>query len=392
LNHRTPAVYPLWIAALTLTLAAGSLPHAVAQQSNRVALVIRFGDGSVLTSCVEFDEAEISGYEVLRRAGLSIVVAFDSGLGAGVCKIEDEGCSKDSCMTCDAPNYWSYWHLTDGSWAYSQLGASSYKVQDGDVEGWRWGTGEPPSVIAYDQICAPPATDTPVPPTDTPVPPTATPLPTDTLVPAPDAWFRLDENPVAAGSCTMLRWDTSNARQVYLDGEGVDMVGSRQVCPTEPTDYELRVVGLEEEKTFRLTLGVTGSVATATHTRQSTAAPSSPTAGTRATSLPASPTSETDVESSPSPSPTSPPTASPTATSGPALSPTASPSPSATPVRVAAAVDTEDGRMEQEESAASVEEDSPSPQPLIGYIVFGLIVGGLVGWLIYRARSGRTRA
>jgi hypothetical protein len=271
------------------------------------------------------------------------------------------------------------------------------------VEGWGWGegvinsSGAQPPVIPFDQICAPPATDTPVPtntpipPTNTPIPPTDTPVPT--AVPAPDAWFRLDNNPVAVGSCTMLRWDTSNAQEVYLDDQSVDIIGSRQVCPTEPTDFELRVVGLEEEETFQLTLGVTGSVATATHTPQPTAVLPSPTADAGGTAPPPpSPTPEAAAEASPSSTATASPVApTPTTEKTPAPSlvtpaQTAQTQPTATAAEVAAARGSDDEQADSEtegQARTVTEDDSPSVVLPIGYIVFGLIVGGLVGWLIY---------
>ncbi len=107
------------------------------QGTNQVGVVIRFGDGSLVTRCVAFSEPQISGYEALSRTGLNIVAAFDSGQGAAVCGIENTGCPVESCLTCDIPNYWSYWHLSDGSWSYSPLGSSNYFVHHHDVEGWR---------------------------------------------------------------------------------------------------------------------------------------------------------------------------------------------------------------------------------------------------------------
>lgn len=418
-----------FVLAPILAFIAGYLPQtARAQQTNRVGLVVDFGDHHI-TRCVEFTESEITGYEVLRRTDLDLVVSASGGMGVAICDINNtSGCPASDCFCqCKGSTciYWAYHHLIDGSWQYSQLGASNYKVRDGDVEGWAWGEGSmndaaAPPVIPFDQICAPPATDTPV-PTDTPIPPTNTPIPrtdtpvpaTDTpgptSVPAPDAWFRLDENPVAAGSCTMLRWDTSNAQEVYLDGEEVDIIGSRQVCPTAPTDYMLRVVGPEEEATFRLTLGVTGSAATATPTLQPTAVPPSPTVDADATTPPASSTSQADVSPSPSPAAKSSPTptsSGPSATGTESEATSPSPSPSATPSQVAQAqltatpaqvAEAEDAENQTdkevgEEAATPSEGESSAPLLHLGTIVFSLIVGGLLGWLIYIVRLRRRRA
>lgn len=56
--------------------------------------------------------------------------------------------------------YWVYWHHTDGSWSYSGVGPSGYRVPDGGVEGWRFGRGESSSSVAtprlggeYEKLC-----------------------------------------------------------------------------------------------------------------------------------------------------------------------------------------------------------------------------------------------
>ncbi|MEE8392433.1 MAG: hypothetical protein V3S14_16765, partial [Anaerolineae bacterium] len=267
---------------LTLAVVASGLTTLHAQQPNRAGLAVRFGDGSLTTRCVEFSESTISGYDLLTRSGLNIMAAFDSGQGVAVCSIEGTGCPVESCLTCDVPNYWSYWHLSDGAWAYSQAGASGYAIRNGDVDGWSWGTGAPPSVVPFEQICAPPPTDTPPPPTDTPLPPTDTPLPspstplppTDTPLspaatlppPTPEAWFRLDDNPITAGLCTNVRWDTSNAQAIYLNDESVGANGSREICPTASQEYTLRLVSAAGDQTYTLVLGVAGTAPTATLT------------------------------------------------------------------------------------------------------------------------------
>jgi hypothetical protein len=389
-------------------------PTANAQEVNQAGLVVKFGD-HYQTYCIEFSESEITGYDVLRRADLNLVVSGSASMGFAVCDINDTcGCPASKCFcrcqgsTC---NYWSYHHLTNGSWQYSQLGASSHKVRNGDVEGWGWGegqinaSGEQPPLIPFDQICAPPATETPVPtdapipPTNTPIPPTDTPAPT--AVPAPEAWFRLDENPITAGSCTMLRWDTSHAREVYLNGDQVHIIGDREVCPTAPTDYELRVVGIEEEETFRLTLGVTGSAATATPAPQPTASPASPstTASLGEATLPSASTTAQAAKATPTAptlgtGPTSAASPSPTETEGLPSAPTSSPTraqiaqvkPTATAAQVAQVED-----AEQEPSPPNNEEQR-SPFLPIGYAVFSLIVGGLLGWLIHILRFRGRRA
>ena len=175
--------------ALLILLAADSCPPvAEAEGPNQVGLVVQKGDGSYVTRCIEFSEPQITGYEVLVRSGLTLEISI-GGMGAFVCGIDDEGCPATDCMCDYPPNYWSYWHLSGGQWVYSQMGVGGYMVSPGSVEGWSWGAGTPPAVIPMEQICVPPATDTPIPTaTRTPSPTaSATPTPTETWTPSPTA-------------------------------------------------------------------------------------------------------------------------------------------------------------------------------------------------------------
>lgn len=372
------SVYLALLVLLALAVAGAGLSGARAQSSNRVGLVVRFGDGSFVTRCVEFSEPQISGYDVLMRSGLNIVAAYFSGEGAAICAIEGTGCPVEECLICDSPNYWSYWHLVDGAWAYSQAGANGYTVHSGDVEGWSWGAAELPPVVPFDQICAPPPTNT-LPPTDTPLPPTDTPAPpTDTPPPAPVIWFRLDSNPIPSGDCTMVRWDTAGALEVYLDAERVDPNGSRQVCPAAPQEYHLRVVSAAEEQSETLVLGVTGAAGTAMSAAEPTATPS----------LPPSLTPLSVAAISPPPSSTLPPTEilSPSSTAQFAVTVSPSPARAAALLSIPSPTPVPQPAKEPDDQPASQSSSLIAP---IGYIVFSLISGGLLGWLVFAVTRRR---
>ncbi len=252
------------VTLLLLFTCVGIASPVAADSSNHVGLVVQKSDGTIVTRCVEFTESEISGLDVLLRSGLEIKYAASSQ-GTTVCSIDGEGCPSGDCF-CDFPErYWSYWLWADGTWQYSPVGASQFKVQDGDIQGWAYTeNAQAPSFtpdlgsICQLQPTAVPATatSTVAPATATPIPPTATLAPT--VVPTPDVWFRLDENPINAGDCTTLRWDTESAWEVYLDDAGQALDSSVKVCPTEATVYQLRVISAAGEQTYELTLGVTG--------------------------------------------------------------------------------------------------------------------------------------
>lgn len=163
------------VSVLLVAVWAVVLPHlspdVLAQQGpNRAALVVRFSDGNVQTACVSFDTPTISGAELLTRSGIQASVDYNSGLGGAVCSLNSYGCaypSQDCFCQCQGIRceYWAYYHWSDNGWHYSQEGAGSYQVTNGDLEGWSWGPGnfssgtEPPRV-AFTEVCsesAPPA-------------------------------------------------------------------------------------------------------------------------------------------------------------------------------------------------------------------------------------------
>ena len=143
----------LWGLVIGL-LAFGVKPAAGNTRSgNRAGLVVVFGNGDVVTRCVSFPEAHITGYQLLERSGLTFEADFDPNLGAFICGIESEGCPKTDCQ-CKVPDYWSYWHRDETGWVYSTLGASKFVVLPGKIDGWVWGKGhsQPPRV-SFEDVC-----------------------------------------------------------------------------------------------------------------------------------------------------------------------------------------------------------------------------------------------
>ncbi|MBN1536964.1 MAG: hypothetical protein JW908_09555 [Anaerolineales bacterium] len=163
---------------LSLALCYWIIIPAHADDQNHIGLVVQFDDSNIVTKCISFSGDSINGYEVLQQSGLTVLADFSS-MGAAMCKIGDVGCGEDNCWCQFPPTYWSYWHMAGNNWSYSQLGASLYNVQNGAVEGWRWGEGDPPTQIySFDDICIS-ATVTPT-ASDTPIPTTTTVQPTET--------------------------------------------------------------------------------------------------------------------------------------------------------------------------------------------------------------------
>ncbi|MCO5220281.1 MAG: hypothetical protein M9947_01710 [Thermomicrobiales bacterium] len=112
-------------------------------------IVIRPGDGTITYVYVPLDEP-VSGIELLRRSGVSLVTIGFGAFGEGVCQIQETGCDvgtcrKNVCQTGGRESpYWRYFQVNEtGAWAASPLGASGSRVEPGDIDGWSWSPDEP---------------------------------------------------------------------------------------------------------------------------------------------------------------------------------------------------------------------------------------------------------
>lgn len=188
---------------LGVGVSAGAMAVPSSQELPHHAGVIVDTGSEVKTAVVEFSEDSISGLELLRRAGFDPETYGFSGLGAAVCKMCGKGCSADSnCLTCNGGNYWSYSRATSGTDVFktSGTGASTAVVRDGDIDGWKYGTGGSPAFLpllgpvassassSSSSASVPPfegAPPVPVPnPVDTPTPSAVAPTPNVLLPPA----------------------------------------------------------------------------------------------------------------------------------------------------------------------------------------------------------------
>ena len=147
--------------SLLLTVALMLVQHSGTGQPepNRVGLVVVHGDGTIVKKCVEFSAESITGAEALQRAGLEPVLSSYGGLGYGICAIDSEGCAAGEdcfCQCRKSPcSYWVYSHRQqDGAWTISGLGASSWTLRSGDIDGWVWGDGtETPPLVTFEDVC-----------------------------------------------------------------------------------------------------------------------------------------------------------------------------------------------------------------------------------------------
>jgi hypothetical protein len=147
-------------------LAPGGTP-AGAAATHHAAVVVDTGSDTHKV-VITFNEDSITGIDALSRAGADPVVYSYAGQGGAVCRLY--GVGRDAGPNClggqDGDNrYWAYFRAPAGSssFTYSSEGAGTTRVHDGDVEGWRFGTGQAPQFVSLQSLLpsaptAPPAT------------------------------------------------------------------------------------------------------------------------------------------------------------------------------------------------------------------------------------------
>lgn len=111
--------------------------------THRAGLVVTFGDKSSRLFCIEFAEDSITGLELIKRAGIPLVLSVS---GEAVCSVDGEGSSDPTncfalCAGGGSCQYWAYYRWSSGAWQYSSVGAAARTVHDGDIDGWAWGPG-----------------------------------------------------------------------------------------------------------------------------------------------------------------------------------------------------------------------------------------------------------
>lgn len=152
------------LAAVTLACGAlvvpgGGLPAgaacALAEGPNNVAIVVRHENGGVITKCVGFAGASITGEAALQASGLQFAVAhYNNSQGDELCQVDNEPATPDGGWTtanCFGNKYWGvYAWYSDGRWLPTRHGISTEPFDPGEAMGLTYGvqpTPPPPSPV-----------------------------------------------------------------------------------------------------------------------------------------------------------------------------------------------------------------------------------------------------
>ena len=124
------------VALVALLLVAVVATMASAQDTKRVGVVVRYGDGSEHLEIVTV-ATDATGEGVLVGSTLDVGIS-QSAWGPALCRIETDGCPTDDCFC--AVEFWSFWTLdaTGPAWVSSMVGIGGVTPADGDVIGFSW--------------------------------------------------------------------------------------------------------------------------------------------------------------------------------------------------------------------------------------------------------------
>ncbi|MFN2389498.1 MAG: hypothetical protein ABR575_07860 [Actinomycetota bacterium] len=160
MNRRAALLAPALLAGVLLPVAGVPGRACAASTGSRAALVVDTGAG-VHRLCVELDRTRVSGLRLIELAGAQHGLDYRFGHGgAAVCRLAGVGTDDGDCFA-EYPDFWGYWRGDGGGgWPWSGSGAGSTVVEDGDVEGWSWGSGNDgsthprPPTMAFASVCA----------------------------------------------------------------------------------------------------------------------------------------------------------------------------------------------------------------------------------------------
>jgi hypothetical protein len=143
---------------------AGPISAACAAEGPSAVLVVDTEQaGGLHRFCVSLPDGSVSGIELVELASQQHGLQYRLGYGGNVvCQLAGVGYESDECLR-EGPEFWGYWRGDgSGGWDWSSSGGHATRVENGDVEGWSWGTGNDgsshpaPASTTFASVCGRP--------------------------------------------------------------------------------------------------------------------------------------------------------------------------------------------------------------------------------------------
>lgn len=120
---------------LLLLLLGIFIPAAKANGINQGYVIIQTSNDERWIREISF-LSPINGLDALKLANQDVITA-NTAFGVAVCSIAGVGCPADNCFC--SSSFWEYSYWDGSSWQGYLTGASDTSLNDGAIEGWRWG-------------------------------------------------------------------------------------------------------------------------------------------------------------------------------------------------------------------------------------------------------------
>ncbi len=131
-----------------------------------VCIVVQMEDDKAEGDCLNVAEGT-SGFELLEQSDLDFTWSDEGAFGRALCKIEGKGDNVIGTSCAWGSNYWGFYIINDGEWAYMPVGFSGgncwnkdlesfsghYCAEDDDVIGFRYGEfGTLPDMLRVEEV------------------------------------------------------------------------------------------------------------------------------------------------------------------------------------------------------------------------------------------------
>jgi hypothetical protein len=132
-----PIAFGVAITAFSMSLLRANAKVAVLQDGpDSAQVIVQYAPGDIDVIPISFTPP-ISGVVALDYTGLDIVTE-EYTWGIAVCSIGGVGCPADNCF-CGGSTFWNYANWDGTLWQSYPVGPADTEINDGAIEGWRWG-------------------------------------------------------------------------------------------------------------------------------------------------------------------------------------------------------------------------------------------------------------
>lgn len=130
-----------------------SIASAKPDKTRTAHVIVQFADHDVAVREITFEQKNITGLQALQQTGFKLEIA-NTAFGPAVCAINGVGMPANDCFGDPQGRFWAYNYWDGNAWQFYPVGAGDSQVNNGGIEGWRWGQFGDPAYPATPALAA----------------------------------------------------------------------------------------------------------------------------------------------------------------------------------------------------------------------------------------------